>query len=118
MKSIFLAASLLTFLSTGASAQAMNNEAMGKMSPTPSTAKQTTSPSMTEGTVTKINKANGTITLQHAEVKSVGMPAMTMAYRAKDPATLNKVAPGEKVGFSLQQQPDKKYAIDAIERKK
>lgn len=118
MKSIFLTASLLTCLSAGASAQAMNHEAMGKMTPTPSMGKQTTSPSMTEGTVTKIDKANGMITLQHAEVKSVGMPAMTMAYRAKDPAMLNKVAPGEKVAFSLEQQQDKKYAIDAIERKK
>jgi len=118
MKSIFLTASLLAVLSAGAHAQAMSHDAMGKMGQAPSTGKQTTTSSMTDGIVTKVDKPNDTITLQHAEVKSVGMPAMTMAYKAKNSAMLNKVAPGDKVGFSLQQQLDNKYAIDAIERKK
>ena len=118
MKSIFLAASLVTFLSTNVSGQAMSHDAMEKMSPASSMGKQRTSSSLTEGTVTKVDRPSGTITLRHLEVKSVGMPAMTMAYKAKDSAMLDKVAPGDKVGFSLEQQQDKKYVIDAIERNK
>lgn len=116
MKSIFLTASLLAVLSAGAHAQAMNHDAMGKMGAAPSAMKESGSPSMTDGVVKKVDKAAGTITLQHAEVKSVGMPAMTMAYKAKDAALLNNVTAGDKVGFSLEKH-DNKYVIEAIERK-
>ena len=118
MKAILLTASLLTALSAGAHAQGMNQDAMGKMGAAPAATTEAGTASMTDGIVTKIDKAAGTITLQHAEVKAVGMPAMTMAYKAKDPALLDKVAPGDKVRFSLEQQADKKYDVDAIERKK
>ncbi len=117
MKTYLLTATLLAALSNGAHAQAMNHDAMGKMGPSSTTTKQTGPSPLTDGTVTKVDKAAGTITLTHAEVKPVGMPAMTMAYKAKDPSMLTKVKAGDKVGFSLVQQPDKKYAVDAIEPK-
>lgn len=117
MKSIVLTASLLAAFSAGAHAQAMNHDAMEKMGATPSATKQSGASSMTDGVVTKVDKAAGTVTLNHAEVKSVGMPAMTMAYKAKDPALLNKLAVGDKVDFSLEEQKDKKYVVDAIKRK-
>ncbi len=117
MKAILLTASLLSILSAGAHAQAMNHDAMEKMNPASSTGKAMGMASMTDGVVTKIDRTAGTVTLRHAEVKSVGMPAMTMAYKAKDPALLDKIAAGDKVAFSLEQQPDKKYLVDAIERR-
>ena len=113
MKSILLTASLLTVLSSGGHAQATNHDAMGKMGPA---IKESGSSSMTEGIVTKVDKAAGTVTLKHAEVKSVGMPAMTMAYKAKNPALLDMIAAEDKVGFSLEKQGNK-YLVNAINRK-
>lgn len=54
----------------------------------------------TEGEVRKIDKAAGKITLKHAEIKNLDMPAMSMAYAVKDPALLQKVKPGDKVNFT------------------
>ena len=112
MKALILTAALSGLLSTTVVAQTMNHEAMGKMSASSSAA----APAMTDGVVTKVDKAAGTITLRHAEVKAVRMPAMTMAYKAKDPALLDKVSAGDQVGFSLAQQKDH-YLVDAIEKK-
>jgi Cu/Ag efflux protein CusF len=54
----------------------------------------------TEGEVRKIDTAAGKITLKHAEIKNLDMPAMSMAYPVKDPALLKKVKPGDKVNFT------------------
>lgn len=54
----------------------------------------------TEGEVRKIDTAAGKITLKHAEIKNLAMPAMSMAYAVKDPALLQKVKAGDKVNFT------------------
>ncbi len=54
---------------------------------------------MTEGEVRKVDKAGGKITLKHAEIKSLDMPAMTMVFGVKDAALLDKVKAGDKVMF-------------------
>ena len=117
MKALFLTATLSSLLFVPAFAQTMNHDAMGKTSASPSTSKESATPAMTDGVVTKVDKTAGTITLRHAEVKAVRMPAMTMAYQAKDRALLDKVAAGDKVGFTLAQQKDG-YLVDAIEKKR
>ena len=55
----------------------------------------------TQGEVRKIDQAAGKITLKHAEIKNVDMPAMSMAYAVKDPAMLQKVKAGDKVNFTM-----------------
>jgi Cu(I)/Ag(I) efflux system periplasmic protein CusF len=54
----------------------------------------------TEGEVRKVDTAAGKITLKHAEIKNLDMPAMSMAYVVKDAALLKKVKPGDKVNFT------------------
>ena len=55
-----------------------------------------------EGTVKKIDKAGGTITIKHGPLANLGMPPMTMAFRVSDPAMLDKVKAGEKVSFTAE----------------
>jgi Cu(I)/Ag(I) efflux system periplasmic protein CusF len=55
----------------------------------------------TEGEVRKIDAAAGKITLKHAEIKNLDMPAMSMAYAVKDPVLLQKVKAGDKVNFTV-----------------
>jgi Cu/Ag efflux protein CusF len=54
---------------------------------------------MVEGEVKKVDKEAGKITIRHGELKDLGMPAMTMVFRAKDPAMLDQLKAGDKVKF-------------------
>lgn len=53
-----------------------------------------------EGTVTAIDAAGGTITVEHGAVPSVSWPAMTMPFGA-DEAQRGKVAVGDNVVFTF-----------------
>ena len=57
-------------------------------------------PAPTDGEVRKVDAAGGKLTLKHDGIKNLDMPAMTMAFRVKDPAWLAKLQPGEKVSFT------------------
>lgn len=54
---------------------------------------------MTAGEVRKLDKESGKLTLKHAEIKNLDMPAMTMVFVVKDKAVLDKLQPGDKVKF-------------------
>lgn len=75
---------------------APGQDAMASMSPaTPPTAAKGV------GTVTAINEAAGTITIDHGPIAEVNWPAMTMAFKA-DHALLEGVKVGDKVAFDLK----------------
>jgi Cu/Ag efflux protein CusF len=57
---------------------------------------------MTTGEVRKINKDANKITLRHGEIKNLEMPPMTMVFRVKDSAMLDKVKAGDKVQFTAE----------------
>lgn len=52
------------------------------------------------GTVTAVDAAAGTITLDHAAIPGVGWPAMKMGFSAR-PALLNGIAAGDGVAFTI-----------------
>ena len=52
-----------------------------------------------EGLVKKIDKTKGTVTLAHGALPN-GMPPMTMAYKVKDAAWLDKMTVGQKIRFA------------------
>lgn len=54
---------------------------------------------MSEGEIKKIDMDAGKLTIKHGELKNLGMPGMTMAFKARDPAMLEKVKEGDKVRF-------------------
>lgn len=55
---------------------------------------------MAAGTVTAIDAAKGTITLDHGAMSELGWPAMTMAFSAK-PEQLAGIKVGDKVNFEI-----------------
>lgn len=57
---------------------------------------------MTDGEVRKVDREAKKITLRHAEIKNLDMPAMTMVFQVKDPAMLDKVKAGDKVRFTAE----------------
>lgn len=58
---------------------------------------------MSEATVKKVDKARGTVTLAHGPIANLGMPPMTMTFKAKDAALLKKVKEGDKVRFRAEE---------------
>ena len=65
----------------------------------PAQAAQSAAADMTDGEVRKVDKEAAKITLKHADIKSLDMPAMTMVFNVKDKAMLDKVKAGDKVKF-------------------
>lgn len=54
---------------------------------------------MTDGEVRKIDRDAGKVTLKHADIKSLDMPAMTMVFAVKDKAMLEQLKAGDKIRF-------------------
>jgi len=52
-----------------------------------------------EGTVKKVDKAAGKLTISHGPLAKLDMPAMTMVFKAENPAMLDKVKAGDKIRF-------------------
>lgn len=55
-----------------------------------------------DGEVRRIDAANKKVTIKHGEIKSIAMPAMTMVFQVRDPATLDKLKVGDKVKFAVE----------------
>lgn len=57
---------------------------------------------MTDGEIRKVDKETKKITIRHAPIPNLDMPAMTMVFQVKDPAMLDKVKAGDKVKFEAE----------------
>lgn len=65
----------------------------------PASASSAAADDLTDGEVRKIDLEAGKVTLKHADIKSLDMPAMTMVFVVKDKAKLESLKPGDKVRF-------------------
>ncbi len=55
---------------------------------------------MSEGTVRKVDKAGGKVTIAHGPLENLNMPPMTMVFRVADAAMLDGLEAGDKIRFS------------------
>jgi Cu(I)/Ag(I) efflux system protein CusF len=67
------------------------------------------------GEVTKIDKANGRVTLRHGEIKHLDMPPMTMNFRVRDNKMLDDVAVGDRVRFTAEKI-DGSYVLTTLNK--
>src|SRR5439155_4334946 len=63
-------------------------------------AAQSTTSSMVNGEVRKVDKGAGKITLKHDAIPNLEMPGMTMVFRVKDPSVLDRLREGDKIKFA------------------
>jgi Cu(I)/Ag(I) efflux system periplasmic protein CusF len=59
-------------------------------------------PEMVAAEVKKVDKDSGKVTLKHAEIKSLDMPAMTMVFKVKDEKLWEKLTEGAKVNVVIE----------------
>jgi len=62
-------------------------------------AKSDPSGEMAQGEIQKIDKDTGRLTIKHGEIKSLGMPGMTMVFATKDKSMADKVKTGDRIRF-------------------
>jgi Cu/Ag efflux protein CusF len=67
--------------------------------------------------VRKVDKEAGKITLKHGPIPSLDMPAMSMVFRAKDPAMLDQLNAGDRIRFKAEKVQGA-YTVTEIERGK
>ena len=100
MKKTLITTALLALLGGGASlafAQADHDAHHGGASaPAEADAK------LAEGTVKKIDKAAGKLTIAHGPLEALGMPPMTMAFHAAEPGLLDQVKVGDRIRFAVE----------------
>lgn len=75
---------------------APDHHAAAPAAPTAATAAQT------DGEIRKVDVAAQKLTVKHGRIENLGMSAMTMAYRVKDPAFLAQVKPGDQVKMRVE----------------
>lgn len=96
MKRIAIASVLVVATALPALADATNHKEAGVQS-----SAQASSPF--DGEVRKVDKDAQKITLRHGPLPDLDMPKpMTMVYRVKDPAMLDRVKAGDKVKFEAE----------------
>ena len=59
-------------------------------------------PALADGEIKKVDKDAKKLTIKHGELTNLKMPAMTMVFRVKDPAMLEKVKEGDKVRVAIE----------------
>jgi len=75
----------------------------------------TTPDMMSAGEVRKVDKAAGKITIKHGPLSNIGMDAMTMVFRVKDPAMLEQVNAGDRIRF-IAEQPNGQLTVTRMEK--
>lgn len=54
------------------------------------------------GVVRGIDRPGARVKIDHGPIKSIGMPAMVMTFKVKDPALLGELKEGDHVDFTLE----------------
>ena len=70
-----------------------------------------------EGEVRRVDKPAGKITIRHAPIPNLDMPAMSMVFRAGDPAMTTSVKAGDKVRF-VAERINGQFTVTKIEKEK
>lgn len=68
------------------------------------------------GTVVSANASAGSVILKHEPIPALNWPKMTMAFKVKNKAQLEKLKKGDKVEFLLEQS-GQEYVISDIQTK-
>lgn len=69
---------------------------------------------LSEGEIRKIDKSTARLTIQHGELKNLGMPPMTMVFQLKDKSRLPTLKVGDKVRFRAEME-GTSYVVTVIE---
>jgi Cu/Ag efflux protein CusF len=58
---------------------------------------------MSHGEIKKVDAASGKLTIKHGPLENLGMDAMTMVFKVKNPAMISQVKVGDKIDFVAEE---------------
>ena len=87
----------------------------GQFKPDASVAAPASTTHRGEGSIEAMDWAHATVTIAHGPIASLKWPAMTMDFRAEDPALLRPLKPGQKVEFEIVEGSAGEYVIVRIQ---
>lgn len=73
---------------------------------------------MTDGEIRKVDKETKKITIRHAPIPNLDMPAMTMVFEVREPTLLDKFKAGDKVRFVADKSPSGTFGVATMEAAK
>jgi Cu(I)/Ag(I) efflux system protein CusF len=91
----------------------MNRTDMKGMKSDAASAKSTAGTHHATGVVKTVDSTAGAITIAHESIKTLGWPAMTMSFKARDPTLLSRAKPGDYVQFTVVQSGND-YVVTSI----
>lgn len=72
---------------------------------------------MSSGVVKKVDKGAGKVTIRHGPLVNLGMPKMTMVFRVRDPAMLDRLKEGDRILF-VAEKVDGAFTVMSFESAK
>ena len=76
------------------------------------TADTDTAAPLSEGTVRRVNAEAGSVTIAHGPLANLDMPPMTMSFQLRGNASLDGLAPGDRIRFAADQDGDAFIVMD------
>jgi Cu/Ag efflux protein CusF len=71
---------------------------------------------MSHGEIRKVDAAAGKLTIKHGPLENLGMDAMTMVFKVKDPAMISQVKVGDKIDF-VAEEVDGALSVTQLQKK-
>jgi Cu/Ag efflux protein CusF len=71
---------------------------------------------MSHGEIKKVDAAAGKLTIKHGPLENLGMDAMTMVFKVKDPAMISQVKVGDKIDF-VAEEVDGALTVTKLQKK-
>ncbi|MGU7773833.1 copper-binding protein [Burkholderia sp. MR1-5-21] len=71
---------------------------------------------MSHGEIRKVDAAAGKLTIKHGPLENLGMDAMTMVFKVKDPAMISQVKVGDKLDFVAEEM-DGALTVTKLQKK-
>ncbi|VVE45950.1 RND transporter MFP subunit [Pandoraea aquatica] len=107
MKQVLIVSGVLLAVSGAAASSAfaageMGNMAMSGKPAADASANANATAALTDATVKSVDASTGMVMLAHGAMTNIAMPAMTMAYKAKDAAMAKSVHTGDKVRVRVE----------------
>lgn len=99
MKKVFASIAVSCALVISGSAYAAGEMGNMDMSASAGKAAGDTKAGMSHGEIRKVDATAGKLTIKHGPLENLGMDAMTMVFKVKDPAMISQVKVGDKIDF-------------------
>jgi len=115
MKNVFASIAVSCALAISGAAYAAGEMGMDMSSSGARQAGEATA-GMSHGEIRKVDAAAGKLTIKHGPLENLGMEAMTMVFKVKDPAMISQVKVGDKIDF-VAEEVDGALTVTKLQKK-